>query len=699
MKSSLAVDQNIQDGGNASTTKKRSAPSSLDAVTTLNEVGVSQLRFGRYEEAELSFSRAMQRVYGVYSFNHIQCTDYNTIDESAAWRNIASSETRTSSSKSPLNYQRDEYDEGMFIYTEAVPVPVTDNSDSCLAALAYNLAQTYVRMDRFEDAILLLELANARLHTGSGGLSNSTVNSAMIHHNIGHCFYRLAKNDHALAHYQIALVKATEMNMAPIHQAAAMNCIAVLHFHQNACQIDQALDLLKEGLFIYRTAFGSDSKVAATVINNIGRIYYLKGEYDQALTTYREALRIRRKLGPAIDRAATVYNTGQTHHQRGELDDAMRLYLEFLEIAKDLFGPNHRDVAIIYKCIAEIHHERNELKQARTLFEQALVVARASLGDLHPELASTYNKLGNLLYEMRELDGAMAYYLEGLKVEQAVLEPNHPHIVITLTNCAQIHKQKGEYKLALDLYRKIYGMQTANNADSVEVASTLSSMGLMEYQLKNYEAAFDLYQDALRVRRDHYGCDDNKDVASTLNSIGLVLFKQNILEIALDCFAQSLRIRQKLFGPDHRDIAILWYNIATIYLETGEEEKALLLYRETLRVERKTLGASHADVVLTLQHLAQVHQQRGELDDALRYYGEALKVETDRDSSSEAVAKILNLMGNIHLQRADVDQMMSCFTDATRIYQTCGRAQDALAIAGYKLYGLTKLHPAGAAMA
>ncbi len=670
---------------------------SLDAVTTLNEVGVSQLRFGRYEDAELSFSRAMQRIYGVYSFSQIQSTEHNVVDVITA--GVASGETKkTSASKSPLNYQRDEYDEGMFVYSEAVPVPITENSNSCLAALAYNLAQTYVRMDRFEDAILLFELANARLQAGCG-LPSSTVNTVMIHHNIGHCYYRLAKNEAALAHYQLALVKATELSMPSIHQAAAMNCIAVLYFHQNASQVDQALDLMNESLYIYRNAFGSNSKVAATVINNIGRIFYLKGDYEQALATYGEALRIRRQLGPKIDLAATVYNTGQTHHQRGALDEAMRLYLEFLDIAKDLFGPNHRDVAIIYKCIAEIHHERSELKQARTLFEQALAVARTSLGDCHPELASTYNKLGNLLYEMRELDGAMAYYLAGLKVEQAVLEPGHPHIVITLTNCAQIHKQKGEFKSALELYRKIYEMQSVNGADSVEVASTLSSMGLMEYQLKNYEAAFDLYQDALRVRRDHYGSDENKDVASTLNSIGLVLFKQNILEIALDCFAQSLRIRQKLFGPDHRDIAILWYNIATIYLETGEEEKALLLYRETLRVERQTLGEEHPDVVLTLQHLAQVHQQRGELEDALRYYEEALEVEKKRENASEAIAKILNLIGNIHLQRADIDEMMSCYAEASRIYQSGGRPQDSLVIAGYKLYGLAKLHPASAAVA
>ena len=61
----------------------------------------------------------------------------------------------------------------------------------------------------------------------------------------------------------------------------------------------------------------------------------------------------------------------------------------------------------------------------------------------------------------------------------------------------------------------------------------------------------------------------------------------------------SLRIRCKMVGANHRDIAILWYNIATIFLEVGEDDEAMNCYKETLCVERHALEPDHHDVVLS----------------------------------------------------------------------------------------------------
>jgi tetratricopeptide (TPR) repeat protein len=142
------------------------------------------------------------------------------------------------------------------------------------------------------------------------------------------------------------------------------------------------------------------------------------------------------------------------------------------------------------------------------------------------------------------------------------------------------------------------------------------------------------------IPRSASNSDDNFEVAAALNSIGLVLFSQGVYGLAERCFGDSLRVRTKILGPDHHDVAILWYNIATIYLESGDDDRAINCYKETLRVERTALGEKHHDVVLTLQHLGLVHQQRGEIEQEGRM----------------AVAKLLNLIGNIHLQQANIAQ-------------------------------------------
>jgi NTP pyrophosphatase (non-canonical NTP hydrolase) len=57
----------------------------------------------------------------------------------------------------------------------------------------------------------------------------------------------------------------------------------------------------------------------------------------------------------------------------GELNEAMSLYQEFLTVAKARLGSEHCDVAIMYKCTAQIHQERNEFDIAKQMVEKGLL--------------------------------------------------------------------------------------------------------------------------------------------------------------------------------------------------------------------------------------------------------------------------------------------------------------------------------------
>jgi tetratricopeptide (TPR) repeat protein len=95
-----------------------------------------------------------------------------------------------------------------------------------------------------------------------------------------------------------------------------------------------------------------------------------------------------------------------------------------------------------------------------------------------------------------------------------------------------------------------------------------------------------------------------------------------------------------------------------------------------------------------------VHRHRGELEEALGNFREALAIEkSKRGACSIQVAKLLNLMGNIHLQFGNVNELMACYTEASRIYKKCGESENMLVIAGHNFYGLAKLCPVCAPVA
>jgi tetratricopeptide (TPR) repeat protein len=171
-------------------------------------------------------------------------------------------------------------------------------------------------------------------------------------------------------------------------------------------------------------------------------------------------------------------------------------------------------------------------------------------------------------------------------------------------------------------------------------------------------------------------------------------------ELAKECFFEALEIRHECLGQSHHDVAILWYNIATVYFETGEGDMAVAYYRESLKVERASLGEEHPDVVLTLQHLGQVHQQLGLLDDAATYFKEALDMESKcKRNNFRFEAKLWNQLGNVYLAVGHVEKMMETYIQASRIYKKYDESADNLLIIGYNYYGLTRLHPPCAPLA
>jgi tetratricopeptide (TPR) repeat protein len=670
--------------------KKLRLDVTIDTVLLLTDMGITSYYLGDHGKAQKFFSQALCIVDpSSPSDSGKSCTpeaDPKLHQDQASTFNVASSRQNGKAS-------RTEYDEGMRVYQTPSTFGNMSSKEQIVSTLYYNLGQTCIRQGSYQGAIAYFKRS---LSLCSVYDDAKALHIVKTFHCLGYCNYRTENDDQALSYYDQALALVRDTNLGVSHLAASLNCVAVLYFNTQGKGTAIALNLFLESLELYQGMVGPSMAIVATVLNNIGRVYYLQSDFHQALSTYEHSLSIRRTAldHDSLDVAATLYNIGQTCHQLGRFEESLMHYLNFVRIAREKLGPYSKDMALVYKGIAEIYHEKSDLKMALHYYSQALEVQAAGNAK-NTDVATTLNKLGNICYEMKDFTSAMQHYQKGLNVEKTILPANHPHTIITQTNLAHIYKQIGQHKQALKAYLAVYEMQIVTfGADTLQVAETLSSIGLMQYHLRDYESSFESYQQALHVRRGCYGIDDHPDIASTLNSVGLVLFKQDMFDLAKKCFAESLRIRSKILGKDHRDVAILWYNIATIHFETGEDRIAIDMYKETLRVERNALGEDHPDVVLTLQHLGQVHQQLGHIEESLMYFKDALAIERkNAESRSSSMGRILNLLGNVYLQLGRMNEMMECYVEASRIYERNQRAGETLVIAGYNFYGLSKTNP------
>eukprot|EP00934_Nitzschia_sp_Nitz4_P008879 Nitzschia sp. Nitz4//scaffold280_size24494//10901//13189//NITZ4_008392-RA/size24494-processed-gene-0.19-mRNA-1//1//CDS//3329545591//8869//frame0 len=737
--------------------KKAKVTTHIEEASTLCKDATCHFKVGNYDQAEATFAKALCRL-------DIQ-NQHSALEQDGSF-------LRNSVKKG--DQQKTEYDEGMRCSDTVLPIQGSHDeflpSVEAQATLLYNIGQTNIlRGDVCSGKRWFMKAFNQVLAATTG--SGKSILKVRILFGLGYCEYAATLKNvddekamvNAQHYYELALSLIQALGLGDEYLAAALNCIAVVQFNQRN-RSDEVLKTFQASAALYDTKYSTIAHESsrtttcqvnsiplgarlATVWNNIGRMHYLRSEFELSVIAYQKSLQLKKEnlSSDSIDIAATVYNIAQVHQQLGQLDLALDRYEEFVDIATARGSPP-KDVSYAYKGIAEIRRVKKQPDLTVEFLLKALEVETLASGKTTAEVANTYNKLGNACYELKEYQRAIDFYEQGLAIEKEICgrgsETNDEAIKVTLTNLGHVHKQVGEYVRALHYYKQAFkahqsGSSLAEGIHPMAI-ETLSNIGLMEYHLHKYDSAFDTYQVVLRVRRQQYklehpedSSDAHPDIASTLNSLGLVLFKKHSFELAQHCFEESLRIRTVLYGKNHAEVAILWYNLATIHFERGNHEIAIEYYNETLRVERAALGEEHPDVSLTIQHLGQVYQQLGMFDQAAEHFNQALEIERNRNMSSateiikdhtgrdvpnKACARILNLLGNVYLQLGKTRDMMLCFTEASRYYQSKAHEpqesrrahpnlssrqpmENVLIIAGFTMYGLSKSNPPCAPMA
>ena len=199
------------------------------------------------------------------------------------------------------------YDEGMYLYSSSYEedggwssIPTSDStSDENKLQFFCHFGQSNIASGTYDQAIQCFQFVLERLSPQSNPLLYH-----MVSHNLGYCWYRLGERAAAARYYQQSLCIARAASLAPLHEAAAQNALAVLRLtdpsrnSSNSAKDEEesVLQILQQCYDIYVQRFGAHSTHAATIQNNLARAYFIAGDYTQALQSFEPCLRIRSSL-------------------------------------------------------------------------------------------------------------------------------------------------------------------------------------------------------------------------------------------------------------------------------------------------------------------------------------------------------------------------------------------------------------------
>ena len=178
----------------------------------------------------------------------------------------------------------------------------------------------------------------------------------------------------------------------------------------------------------------------------------------------------------------------------------------------------------------------------------------------------------------------------------------------------------------------------------------ISDIGLIYYQLGEYDTAQKYLEQALDIRRQVGPLGGE---AVTLNNLGMVYHDQGQVQKALQYYQQALTIFQQIKYQSGEADAL--NNIGTAYYSLGQYQEAIEYHQQAMEVY-KELG-DQSGIRKTLSNIGAVYERLWQYQEALKYYQQALDIRLDvEDWSGKA----------------------SLLTNTGAIYHRLGQHQDAL---------------------
>jgi CHAT domain-containing protein/Flp pilus assembly protein TadD len=406
-----------------------------------------------------------------------------------------------------------------------------------------------------------------------------------------------------------------------LHKAeAAGQKAALLREHPNTKDLQAAIVSFQESARLFKAGSAYDRAAGANL--QIGEIYFTLSQFDNAIESYREALRIDPKNPEiscqALSRMAHTYaNLGQSSEADSNSEQALKLSI----------GLSSRTQAEALSARGEFLHNSGKVQESVEFFDRA----RALFAEANDANGQAQTLL-MLAYAHFPSDRATGIHLarEALRLW---------HSTKNRYGIAQAQKVLGTFAMATDEFETsqcnckealsvFHGISDKDNE-----AIILNLLGKVNRETGDLNASLRYYRDArasfARVQDLLGGVEAITGIANAL------IAKQRYKELPL-LYAEKLRLARQAKHPVLEASALA--NMAGIYARSGQYARAEALYQTSLSVYRTAHHPyGEGDVLMELA-LLQVIQEK--YMEAISSLERARELKETGTGQIEAVARI-----------------------------------------------------------
>jgi len=346
---------------------------------------------------------------------------------------------------------------------------------------------------------------------------------------------------------------------------------------------------------------------------------------------------------------------------------------KYVKKALDYYLKNYdlNGISKSYSTYGDIYLNVNKLEESLNYYKKALEIQKRN--NDKAGAAYSLNSIGIIFYYQNDLDKSIAYFIEALKYAK-----NHSIVeeANALNSLGTVYRRKGVSDTSKEYYLK--ALQLLKNTNEKKIlAKTYQNLGLLNYEISDFEAAIESYKNAETLYSE---INDTKGKGIVLNNIGNVYYSWGNFENAASSYQKSLKIFEEINFDN--GIGSSLTNLGNTYIKLKDFASAQE-YLEKALIERKKLGYKK-DIANAYLNLANLHSQINN-EENIKKYGEYWEKEILKHQTSEKILqqykksieyneealKISNEIG-------DKRSIATCYNNIGTVYSLAGNVNKAL---------------------
>ena len=332
------------------------------------------------------------------------------------------------------------------------------------------------------------------------------------------------------------------------------------------------------------------------VLNNLGNAYKASGEYEKAVTAFRQAIALR------PDYAEAYNNMGAAYQKMGQPEDAIAAFKKALEInpgftlAQNNLSAVYQemgksdDVIASYRQILEADPDNlqaiNNLAVAladKGAHEEALALYEKAIA-LNPDYPDAYNNLGSLYERMGRFEEAVASYRKAIALGPAYADPRF--------NLGNMYRRQNRLQEAAASYERVIALKPDHEAAHINLAAVYQMLG-------DPEKAVALYRKVIALRPS----------AELYFGLGVIYQNAGRRDDAVAAYEKAIELNPRFMDP--------YRNAAAMYSAMGRHAVAVSILKKALEIE--------PDNAMGYAHLAVAYYNAGHYDAAVENCDEAIE--------------------------------------------------------------------------